>query len=39
MTFSQTQLPLLTSLSNLGYMFRFTRNHHQALSKIHRSIT
>ena len=25
-------------LLTLGYTFRFTRNHHQALSKIHRSI-
>jgi len=30
-TFSQTQLPLLISLLILGYMFRFTRNHHQDL--------
>ena len=33
MTFSQTQLPLQISLLILAYMFRFTRNHHQALSK------
>jgi len=39
MTFSQTQLALLISLLILGYMFRFTRNHHQAFSKINRSIT